>query len=366
MNKTGFGFLRLPVMENGNIDYSVLNPMVDRFLEMGGRYFDTAFNYLNGQSEVAIRKSLVQRHPRESFILADKLPGFLINSAEECKTYFMLQLMRCGVDYFDVYLLHWLNEENYAKAVAFDEFGFISRLKAEGKAGKIGFSYHDSPQLLDQILTEHPEVDIVQLQINYLDWESPSIKARECYEVAVHHGKEVVVMEPVKGGSIAAVPSEAEALMRSVRPADSAASWAVRFAADLEQVSVVLSGMNAMEQVEDNMRDMEPLTRDERKLLEKCAGIIRTNTAIPCTACGYCLAGCPKGIPIPKYFGLYNELSVKADDDWKILPIYDTLIKTYSKASECIGCRKCENSCPQKLKSTEYLKDVARVMEANG
>ena len=365
MNKTGFGFLRLPQVSENVVDYDVLNPMVDRFLEMGGRYFDTAFNYLNGQSEVAIRKSLVQRHPRESFILADKLPGFLINSAEECKTYFMLQLMRCGVDYFDVYLLHWLNEENYALAEKYDEFKFLQSLKEEGKVKKTGFSYHDSPELLDRILTAHPEIDIVQLQINYLDWDSESIQAAKCYEVAAGHGKEIVVMEPVKGGSIASVPSEAEALMKSMRPDDSAALWAVRFATGLEHVSVVLSGINAMEQVEDNMRDMEPLTNDERMLLAKCADIIRANTAIPCTGCGYCLAGCPKAIPIPKYFALYNELSVKADDDWKIQPIYDMLIKTHSKASECIGCRKCENSCPQKLKITEYLKDVARVMEAD-
>ena len=365
MNKTGFGFLRLPQISENVVDFDALNPLVDRYLELGGKYFDTAFNYLNGQSEIAIRKSLVTRHPRDSYILADKLPGFLINSEQECKTYFMLQLMRCGVEYFDVYLLHWLNKENYAKAEAFDEFGFISRLKEEGKARKIGFSYHDSPELLEQILTAHPEVDIVQLQINYLDWESASVKARECYEIAVRHGKEVVVMEPVKGGSIASVPAEAEALMKSVRPDDSAASWAIRFAADLEQVSVVLSGMNAMEQVEDNMRDLPPLTEDERILLEKCADIIRVNTAIPCTGCGYCLAGCPKGIPIPKYFGLYNELSVKTDDDWKILPIYETLAKASSKASDCIGCRKCESSCPQKLKITEYLNDVARVMEVD-
>ncbi len=366
MNKTGFGFLRLPQKAENVVDYDVLNPMVDRFFELGGKYFDTAFNYLNGKSEIAIRKAVVQRYPRESFILADKLPTFLIRSAEECKTYFTIQLMRCGVEYFDVYLLHWLNEENYSLAEKYDGFGFISRIKAEGKAKKIGFSYHDSPELLERILTAHPEIDIVQLQINYLDWESPSIRARECYEAAVRHGKEVIVMEPVKGGSIATVPKEAEALMRSVRPNDSAASWAIRFASDLEQVSVVLSGMNTMDQMKDNMRNMEPLTKDERKLLEKCAEIIRARTAIPCTGCGYCIAGCPKGIPIPKYFALYNELSVKADDDWKVLPIYKAMTKTGSKASDCIICRKCEKSCPQKLKITEYLKDVAAVMEDSG
>ncbi|MBO7739124.1 MAG: aldo/keto reductase, partial [Oscillospiraceae bacterium] len=253
MNEIGFGFLRLPQNEDKTIDYERLNPMVDRFMELGGRYFDTAYTYLDGLSEEAIRKSLTERHERGSFSLSDKLPGYKFKSYDECRACFEEQLNRCGVDFFDIYLLHGLNEENYRIAEDNDQFRLLRELKAEGRVGTIGFSYHDTPQLLDEILTEHPETELVLLQINYLDWQSKAIRSAECYDVAVKHGKRIMVMEPVKGGTLAKLPEKAEDILRALRPEDSMARWAVRFAAGLEKVEVMLSGMGSMEQIEENM-----------------------------------------------------------------------------------------------------------------
>lgn len=366
MNKTGFGFLRLPKLDGNDdksVDYAVLNGLVDAFLERGGDYFDTAYTYLGGVSEEALRRSVVERYPRERFRIADKLPGYKVKEPDQCRDFFEESLRRCGVDYFDVYMLHWLNERNYAKAQKLDEFGFLRQLKAEGKARKTGFSYHDSPELLDRILTDHPEVDIVQLQINYLDWDSPALQARRCYETAVRHGKRVVIMEPVKGGRLASVPEEAERLLRGLDPARSAASWAIRFAAELDQVDVVLSGMNAMEQVTDNMRDQQPLSSRERETLAQVAEIIRAQTAIGCTGCGYCAPNCPVDIPIPRYLALYNDYAGAPADDWKMQHAYDSLAKTFVRASACVGCKNCENNCPQKLDITAALAKTAAAFE---
>lgn len=364
MNKTGFGFLRLPRTAEDGIDYDILNPMADRFLELGGTYFDTAYTYLGGLGEEAIRKAVVERYPRDRFILADKLPGYKVRSYDECHTYFEEQCRRCGVDFFDVFLLHWLNGENYAIAQQQDEFRFLRQLKAEGKAKKIGFSYHDGPELLERILSDHPEVDIVQLQINYLDWDSVSLQASKLYEVAARHGKQIVVMEPVKGGSLANLPEDAVRLLKSLRPSESIASWAIRFATGLEHVAVVLSGMNTMEQMEDNMRHLEPLSEQEQAVLKACAGLIRSNTAIACTGCGYCAPDCPVTMPIPQLFALYNDHARSPGEDWKIQYVYDALAKKYAKASDCIGCRKCEKNCPQGIPITDYLNKVKAAFEA--
>ncbi len=358
MNKTGFGFLRLPTMADGSIDYTVLNPLVDRFLALGGHYFDTAYTYLGGRSEEAIRKALVERYPRDRFVLADKLPGYKVREPAQCQTYFDEQLRRCGVSYFDVYLLHWLNAENYRIAEEMEEFAFLRRLKAEGKAKKIGFSYHDGPALLDRILDAHPEKDYVQLQINYLDWESVSIQARRCYEVAVAHNTAVIVMEPVKGGSLAKLPPEAEKLL-----APSPAGYAIRFATGLPQVQIVLSGMNAMAQIEENMQAFAPLREEEHFLLARAAKAIRANTAVACTACSYCVMECPQHIPIPRYFALYNDFARDPGEDWKMQHAYDALAATLGRASDCIGCGICEKSCPQGLHITEHMKAVAKAFE---
>ncbi len=356
MNKTGFGFLRLPRAADEGIDYEALNPLVDRFLALGGRYFDTAYTYLKGLSEEAICKSLVQRHPRDAFLLATKLPGYKVRTPEQCRVYFEEQLRRCGVDFFDVYLLHWLNEENYRIACRMEEFAFLQQLKTEGKARKIGFSYHDGPALLERILTEHPEVDYVQLQINYLDWDSPSIQARACYEVAVKHGKAVIVMEPVKGGSLAKVPAEAEALL----PPGSPATAAIRFATSLENVEVVLSGMNEMGQIEENMQALAPLSPAEADALARIAEILRQSTAVACTGCGYCTSHCPKSIPIPQYFALYNDYCRTPAEGWKMDHAYASLASARAPATACIQCRACEANCPQKLPISGHLMAVAK------
>lgn len=366
MNKLGFGFLRLPTVGNTDeIDLDALNQMVDTYLEHGRTYFDTAYTYLNGKSEWAIRESVVKRHSRSSFLLADKLPGYRMRSHADCYRYFDEQLERCQVDSFDVYLLHWLNAKNYAIAEQYQEFEFLQELKASGKAGKTGFSYHDSADLLDEILTRHPEVDYVQLQINYLDWESESIQSRRCYETAAKHGKKVIVMEPVKGGTLAQVPEEAAQILRGVSPEESAASLAIRFAASLPQVEIVLSGMNKMEQMEDNLKERDPLTEVQQREMLAAAEKIARSIAIPCTACGYCLKGCPKHICIPNYFKLYNEHCRNPQEDWKITPVYERLAAGHGRAGDCIRCRNCEKNCPQKLPITKYLAGVSAVFDRN-
>jgi len=368
MNKTGFGFLRLPRLvpeDETSLDMELICGMVDRFLERGGRYFDTAYTYLGGASEVGLRKALVERHPRDAYILADKLPTWKVSSREECWLRFREQQERCGVEKFDVYLLHWLNEEIYGICESYDGFGFLEEVKAKGLADRIGFSFHDSPRLLDRILTEHPGVDYVQLQINYLDWDSPALQARELYETAVKHGKKVIVMEPVRGGHLASLPEAGEALLRGIRPEESMASWAIRFAQNLPEVEVVLSGMSATEQVDDNLRDLPPLEEREREALKKVAEMIRSDTAVPCTGCNYCAPNCPQNIPIPKYFALYNDYARTPAFGWKMGHAYNALAAQYAKASDCLTCGACERNCPQKLDITGFLKKTAEAFEKN-
>ena len=366
MNKTGFGFLRLPRLDpddEKSIDFPTLFSLVDRFLEKGGSYFDTAYTYLGGTSEEALKKSLVERYPRNRFRIADKLPGYAAKNKEDNLYFFEESLNRCGVDYFDVYLLHGLNAENYEIAKRLDQFAFLQSLKEAGKVKKTGFSYHDTAELLDQILTDHPEVDYVQLQINYLDWNSQSIQSRKCYETAVKHHKTVLIMEPVKGGTLANLPSEAEQLLKQMHPTDSIARWAIRFASELEAVEVVLSGMNSMEQVEDNMATFHPLTSEEHTLLARAADIICTNTAIECTGCGYCLDSCPVGMPVPQYFVLYNESMRHPGELWKTQTIYTSISNQKAPASACIRCGQCERHCPQKLPIMNWLIKADRLLQ---
>lgn len=367
MNKTGFGFLRLPVTnpdDKNSVDFSQVNQMVDAYLEAGGRYFDTAYTYLDGVSEEAIRRCLVERHPRETYILADKLMVGKLKTPEACEKNFQIILDRCGVSYLDVFLLHWLNEENYEKAEACGAFQFLRKVKEDGRARKTGFSFHDTADVLDRILTAHPEVDYVQLQLNYLDWDSPGYQARLCYETAAKHGKPIIVMEPVRGGGLAQLPEEAAELFAAYHPDDPAARWALRFIQSLPDTEVVLSGMSSLAQMEENMQDMEPMTEEEHALCLKAADIIRRQVAVPCTACRYCTSGCPKNIPIPDYFTLFNEYSRKPDDDWKIQPAYLQLVqKGFGKASDCIGCGKCEKMCPQKIEIRRFLGEVKNALE---
>ena len=268
MNKLGFGFLRLP-KTGDEYDWNTLCRMTDLFINGGGYYFDTCYTYLNGNSELGIKKCVVERYPRNQFQIAEKLPGYQCKSYEDAQRFFDEELERCGVKYFDVFMLHWLNGKNYEIAEKYDQFRFLREKKAEGSAKRIGFSYHDSAALLDKILTEHPEVDVVQLQINYLDWDTAGIESGKCYETCVRHGKKVIVMEPVKGGTLAVLPEAAEQHLRSVHLDWSPADWALRFVQSLPEVEVCLSGMNTLEQVEENLRSFEPLTEDDISHLMK-------------------------------------------------------------------------------------------------
>lgn len=366
MNKMGFGFLRLPRTnpdDEKSVDMGKACALVDRFMALGGNYFDTAYIYLGGASETSLREALVKRYPRDSFRIADKLPPSRVKEPGDAERIFQTQLERCGVDYFDVFLLHGLNRENYEKCKKFDLFGYIARLKERGLAKMTGFSYHDSPEFLDELLTAHPEVDCVLLQINYLDWESRFLQSRRLYETAVRHGKRVMVMEPVKGGTLAKLPEHIEAGLQKACPGRSMPSWAVRFAQGLENVDVVLSGMNTIEQVEDNMRQVEPLSPAELEKLAWAADELRSTIAIGCTGCAYCEPGCPQGIAIPRYFAMYNEYCRYPKEDWKLEPLYQEISLTRGKASECVGCGACEGSCPQKLPIMETLKKVAEAFE---
>ena len=352
----GFGFLRLPQAEDV-VDYNAGCALVDRFLELGGRYFDTAYTYLNGQSEEAIRRCLVERHPREAFHLADKLPGYAAKSEEDSLKFFETSLARCGVTYFDTYLLHGLNEENYEIAKKFRQFEFLQEMKSQGRVGRIGFSFHDSPELLDRILAEHPEVECVLLQINYLDWHSPALRASELYDTARRHGKAILIMEPVKGGSLASPPVE---LGLSGNPA----GWAIRFAMGLPGVETVLSGMNTLSQIDENLIPQPPLTAAELTALEEAATRIRAITAAPCTACGYCLPGCPLGLPIPKYLSLYNEYARNPKENWKMEHIYFDLARRTAPADACLHCGACTKICPQHLEIPEFLAKTAQAFPA--
>lgn len=369
--KLGFGLMRLPLTDpndGASVDVELLKTMVDAFLEKGFTYFDTAWMYCGFQSECAIREALVKRHPRDSYTLADKLHAGFLKTKEDRERIFQEQLRKTGVDYFDYYLLHDVGTDHYKTYQELDCFRWLEEKKAQGLARHIGFSYHDNAELLDRVLTEHPEVEFVQLQLNYLDWDSEGVQSRKCYETAVKHGKPVIVMEPVKGGTLARVPESVEKMFREARPEMSIPSWAIRFAASLEHVMVVLSGMSNMEQLLDNtdyMADFQLLSAQEQALVKKAVDAINSTIAIPCTGCSYCTEGCPQRIAIPKYFSLYNaDLQEIKEKSWRPQGEYYTrLTMNFGKASDCLECGQCEQVCPQHLPIIRHLKDVAARFE---
>ncbi len=362
MKNLGFGLMRLPVTKKTNrnekIDKVQSAQMIDTFLKNGFNYFDTAYMYHGGRSESAAGELICSVYDRSSFLLASKMPVGMLKVKADTRRIFYNQLRRCRTDYFDYYLLHCLNEENFARAEKLGVFSYLMKKKEEGRIKRLGFSFHDTAEVLDRILTAHPEMEFVQLQINYLDWLDTRVQSKLCYEVARKHGKDIIVMEPVKGGQLASLPDEAVKILRKLDEKASPASFAIRFAASLEGVITVLSGMSDMAQLEDNLNYMgdsfKPLTVEEKKTLERIADLLTDARLIPCTACNYCTEACPKKLPLAEGFALYNR-SIKGD-----LSAKEEFRSLEEKVhfSDCLDCKKCESACPQKIEITKKLKEA--------
>ena len=362
----GFGCMRLP-MKNNEVDHELFCQMVDTFIDAGFNYFDTAHGYLGGKSETAIRECVAKRYSRDRFLLTNKLTTPYFNTQEDIRPFFFQQLARCGVEYFDFYLMHAQDKNNYRKYKKCKAYETCYALKEEGLIRHFGISFHDKADVLDMILTEHPEIEVVQIQFNYADYEDASVESRKVYEVCEKHGKPVIVMEPVKGGSLVNLPAEADKILRDLNNGSNA-SYAIRFAASFPNMAMVLSGMNDMAQIEDNisaMKDFKPLNEKEMAAVQQVCDIFRSLNLIPCTACRYCIEEneCPKGIRIPDMFSSLN--AHEAFHNWNTGYYYNNIITGggHGKASDCIKCGKCEKVCPQHLPIRELLKEVAKTFE---
>ena len=357
----GFGCMRLPKIGD-EVDHAEFSAMVDAFLEAGFNYFDTAHGYLRGMSETALRACLTSRYPRDRYVLTNKLSSGHFETEADIRPLFESQLEACGVAYFDFYLMHAQDRNNFPKYKACRAYETAFRLKEEGKVRHVGLSFHDSAETLEEILTTYPQVEVVQLQFNYADYDDPSVQSRLCLEVCRRHGKPVIVMEPVKGGSLANLPQPAREVFDGLGGC-SPAGYALRYAAGFEGIIMVLSGMGSMAMMEDNLRtmtDFRPLDEREQQAVAKVCAILKNDDLIPCTACRYCTDGCPMGIDIPALFSCMNSRRIHKTT-WNSAHYYSTV---RGKASDCIGCGACENVCPQHLPIRELLAEVAREFES--
>lgn len=358
----GFGCMRLPMIDD-EVDFDLTSKMVDEFIAQGFNYFDTAHGYIGGQSEIAVKKCLTDRYPRESYILTNKLSGWFFKTADEIRPLFQSQLDACGVDYFDYYLMHTQNRGNFPHFKECRAYETAFELKAEGKIRHVGLSFHDTAEVLEQILTEYPEIEVVQIQFNYLDYYDSAVQSKKIYEVCRKLNKPVIVMEPVKGGNLVNLPDEAKEIFDSLGNS-SYASYAIRFAASFEGIFMVLSGMSNMEQMVDNtsyMADFKPLTDKEFNAIDEVRKVFARLNLIACTGCRYCTDECPQSIAIPDLFSIMNKKAT--DRDWNPDMYYNTLTSKSGKASSCIKCGQCEDVCPQNLPIRKLLDDIAKEFE---
>ena len=365
MPKLGFGLMRLPE-KGGVIDHETVCSMVDKYMKAGLNYFDTAYVYHGGKSEVAAREALVKRYPRDSFMLATKLPAWEMRKKEDVERIFNEQLERAGVDYFDFYLLHSIedgsNHDTYEK---YDCWNWGLQKKAEGKIKHFGFSYHGSPELLEDVLNRHPEVEFVQIQLNYLDRTNPVVRSQKLYDILTERNIPIIVMEPVRGGMLANLGEEIDSKFKAMRPDKSVASWALRFVGSLPRVMTILSGMSTDDQMDDNIgtfTNFEPLSDAEMALVDEVTDDILSMEQIGCTACKYCCDGCPRHISIPDVFRTINTLR-RYPGDWRSKNFYNGLVERSGRASDCIGCGQCERVCPQHLPIIKLLKEAAEILD---
>ena len=363
-SKFGFGCMRLPLTNSNDptsVDQDLFNQMVDIYMEKGFNYFDTSYAYHNGMSEVAIRKAVVERYPRESYQICDKMPTWALTSEEDNDKFVNEMLERLGIDYFDVFFVHNINTPWYKLPEEHKAFDYIKKMKENGTARKIGFSFHDNASLLEEVLDKYGDfIDVVQLELNYLDWEDPAIEAHKCYDLCVKHGLDVYVMEPLKGGVIVNPNDEIRNDFKEFNPDKSIASFALRFCASLEHVKIVLSGMSKMEDLLDNcdtFENFEVLSEEETEFLERMTEKLNSSVAVSCSECGYCVDACPEMIPIPEYFSLYNLSTNRPESDIYRL-YYDKLADEKVPADECTYCGTCIDYCTQHIDIPEELEKV--------